>query len=179
MDHKAEHECGPRTQVFPKRGNSLGAASLVFTKAPLLIRAFTEGALIRARGGRFLAVPTPAAPAIGTDGKRISPKNFARGQLRFIATAGGGGLLVVDVAAGTATTAKERRSQLRRRSPRGTLSRRREGRKTIVMFVLVPQVRLKKRLDPLRLAKRARDRLPGRIVKQFEKLDAKAPAGKR
>src|SRR5688572_3101890 len=51
----------------------LDAASLVYTKAPQIVRAFDEGALIRSRRGRWLATPTVNAPRRGTDGKRISP----------------------------------------------------------------------------------------------------------
>src|SRR5918996_2866678 len=59
-----------RDQHYPNR--KLDAASLVYTKAPQIIRAFDEGAVIRSRRGRFLAVPTENAPRKGIDGKRIS-----------------------------------------------------------------------------------------------------------
>ena len=54
----------------------LDAASLVYTNAPQIIRAFDEGAVIRSKRGRFLAIPTENAPRKGTDGKRISPSTF-------------------------------------------------------------------------------------------------------
>ena len=60
-----------RDRHYPNR--KLDAASLVYTKAPQIIRAFDEGALIRSKRGRFLAIPTENAPRKGTDGKRISP----------------------------------------------------------------------------------------------------------
>jgi hypothetical protein len=65
----------------------LDAASLVYTKAPQIIRAFDEGAVIRSRRGRFLAIPTENAPRKGTDGRRISPSTFPEqrfGPLRFV-----------------------------------------------------------------------------------------------
>ena len=63
-----------RDKHYPNR--KLYAASLVFTKAPQIIRAFDEGAVIRTRRGRFIAIPTENAPRKGTDGRRISPSTF-------------------------------------------------------------------------------------------------------
>jgi Family of unknown function (DUF6441) len=77
----------------------LNAASLVYTRAPQIIRAFDEGAVIRSRRGRFLAIPTENAPRKGTDGKRISPSTFPEhrfGPLRFVPRPSGPSLLVAD-----------------------------------------------------------------------------------
>jgi Family of unknown function (DUF6441) len=63
-----------RDKHYPNQ--KLDAASLVYTKAPQIIRAFDEGAVIRSKRGRFLAIPTENAPRKGTDGKRISPRTF-------------------------------------------------------------------------------------------------------
>jgi hypothetical protein len=60
-----------RDKHYPNQ--RLDAASLVYTKAPQIIRALDEGAVIRSRRGRFLAIPTENAPRKGTDGGRISP----------------------------------------------------------------------------------------------------------
>jgi hypothetical protein len=77
----------------------IDAAGLVYTKAPQIVRAFDEGAVIRSRRGRFLAVPTENAPKKGTDGRRISPSTFPEhrfGLLRFVPRPSGPSLLVVD-----------------------------------------------------------------------------------
>ena len=74
-----------RDKHYPNQ--KLDAASLVYTKAPQIIRAFDEGAVIRSKRGRFLAIPTENAPRKGTDGKRISPSTFPEhrfGPLRFV-----------------------------------------------------------------------------------------------
>src|SRR5918993_4697475 len=60
-----------RDKHYPNQ--KLDAASLVYTKAPQIIRAFDEGALIRSKRGRFLAISTENAPRKETDGRRISP----------------------------------------------------------------------------------------------------------
>ena len=86
-----------RDRHYPNQ--KLDAASLVYTKAPQIIRAFDEGAVIRSRRGRFLAIPTENAPRKGTDGKRISPSTFPEhrfGPLRFVPRQSGPSLLVVD-----------------------------------------------------------------------------------
>jgi hypothetical protein len=78
-----------RDRHYPNR--KLDAASLVYTKAPQIIRAFDEDAVIRSRRGRFLAIPTENAPRKGTDGKRINPPTFPEhrfGPLRFVRPAG-------------------------------------------------------------------------------------------
>ena len=74
-----------RDKHYPNQ--KLDAASLVYTKAPQIIRAFDEGAVIRSKRGRFLAIPTENAPRKGTDGRRISPSTFPEhrfGPLRFV-----------------------------------------------------------------------------------------------
>jgi len=86
-----------RDKHYPNQ--RLDAASLVYTKAPQIIRAFDEGALIRSKRGRWLAIPTENAPRKGTDGKRISPSTFPEhrfGPLRFVPRPSGPSLLVVD-----------------------------------------------------------------------------------
>jgi hypothetical protein len=63
-----------RDKHYPNE--NLDAASLVYSKAPQIIRAFDEGALIRAKLGRFLAIPTENAPRRGIDRKQIARAVF-------------------------------------------------------------------------------------------------------
>jgi Family of unknown function (DUF6441) len=142
----------------------LDAASLVYTKAPQIIRAFDEGALIRSRRGRFLAIPTENAPKKGTDGRRISPSTFPEhrfGPLRFVPRQSGPSLLVVD---GLRTSYSRQTGQLRgfRRST-DRARRSGQGLTTVVMFLLVPQVKLSKRLDVARAAEHWSAQLPALI----------------
>jgi len=86
-----------RDKHYPNQ--NLDAATLVYTKAPQIIRAFDDGAVIRRRRRRFLAIPTENAPRKGTDGKRISPSTFPEhrfGPLGFVPRQSGPSLLVVD-----------------------------------------------------------------------------------
>jgi len=154
-----------RGRTYPNRGHD--AASLVWSKAPQIVRAFAEGAVIRAKGGRWLAIPTPAAPKRGVGGKRITPATFPverHGPLRLVKRRGRTALLVVDGVRVSSTTGRVgRRAKGDGRTKSGGY---RKGIATVVMFVLVRQVRLRKRLDVVRVAERWARRLPALIRRQ-------------
>lgn len=50
-----------RSQTFPKAGESLDAAALVWSQAPVIVSAHDTGPLIRSKNGFWLAIPLPAA----------------------------------------------------------------------------------------------------------------------
>ena len=153
-----------RQKRYPSSGFSIGAAGLVYSKAPLIIRAFSEGAVIKSDKGMFLAIPTAAAPKRGVGGKRINPDNFPEhslGRLRFVYRKGAPSLLVVDnLRAGTG-----KRGGYRKASESALKTGR--GLATVVMFILLPQVMLKKRLDVDGAMQRWRDKLPQLILQNF------------
>jgi hypothetical protein len=155
-----------RDKHYPNQ--QLDAASLVYTKAPQIVRAFDEGAVIRSRRGRFLAIPTENAPRKGTDGKRISPNTFPEhrlGPLRFVPRSSGRSLLVVDC-----LRASFSRQTGELRGFRGATDRARrsgQGLTTVVMFLLVPQVKLGKQLDVARAAEHWSAQLPALIEQQL------------
>lgn len=75
-----------RSQTYPKVGESLSAAVLVWSKAPQIISAHDAGLMIRSRTGFWLAIPTMAAGK-GPRGRRITPGEWEqrRGiRLRFV-----------------------------------------------------------------------------------------------
>jgi hypothetical protein len=140
----------------------------VYTKAPQIIRAFDEGALILSRRGRFLAIPTENAPRKGTDGKRISPSTFPEhrfGPLRFVPRPNGPSLLVVDGLRASFSRKTGELRGFRRATERGGQSGR--GLTTVVMFLLVPQVKLPKRLDVVHAAEHWSAELPALIEQQL------------
>jgi hypothetical protein len=155
-----------RDKHYPNQ--RLDAASLVYTKAPQIIRAFDEGAVIRSKRGRFLAIPTENAPRKGSDGKRIRPSTFPEhrfGPLRFVPRSGGPSLLVVD---GLRASFSRQTGQLRGfRRATDRARQRADGLATVVMFLLVPQVKLRKRLDVARAAERWSGQLPALIERQL------------
>lgn len=153
-----------RSEIYPRGGASLGAAALVWSKAPAIMRAFTEGAIIRSKTGLFLAIPTEAAPARGVGGKRISPNNFPDhiyGPLRFVYRRGAPSLLVVDGLRARSGRPGKFAPASKRAASRGHTA-------TVVMFILVPQVRLKKRIDLDEAADRWIAGLPSMIVREWE-----------
>jgi hypothetical protein len=155
-----------RDKHYPNQ--KLDAASLVYTKAPQIIRAFDEGAVIRSRRGLFLAIPTENAPKKGTDGRRISPSTFPEhrfGPLRFVPRPSGPSLLVVD---GLRASYSRQTGQLRGfRRATERAQRSGHGLTTVVMFLLVPQVKLRKRLDVAGAAERWSGQLPALIERQL------------
>jgi hypothetical protein len=155
-----------RDRHYPNR--KLDAASLVYTKAPQIIRAFGEGAVIRSRRGRFLAIPTENAPRKGTDGKRISPSTFPEhrfGPLRLVPRPSGPSLLVVDGLRAAFSRKSGELRGFRRATDRART--RGDGLTTVVMFLLVRQVKLPKRLDVARAAERWSGQLPALIEQQL------------
>jgi Family of unknown function (DUF6441) len=155
-----------RDRHYPNQ--RLDAASLVYTKAPQIVRAFDEGAVIRSRRGRFLAIPTENAPRRGTDGKRISPSTFPEhrfGPLRFVPRSSGPSLLVVDALRASFSRKTGELRGFRRATNRARA--RGEGLTTVVMFLLVPQVKLPKRLDVAGAAERGSAQLPALIERHL------------
>ena len=150
-----------RLATYPKAGESLNAAALVWSKAPVIIGAHDTGPLIRSRNGFWLAIPTPAAGK-GTKGGRISPGEWERRsglRLRFVYRRAGPSLLVAEGRLNSRGIGVASRSKTGR------------GRTTVPIFLLVPQVKLPKRLDLARDADRALDSVPGLIVANW--VDAK------
>jgi hypothetical protein len=159
-----------RSSVYPARGTSLGAAGVVWSKAPHIVRAFDEGALIRSRSGLWLAIPTSNAPKKGLGGKRISPANFPEhryGRLRFVWRPRGPSLLVVDDVRVGASGRVGRRAK----DPRLKSGALRKGLATVAMFLLVPQVRLRKRLDIAGAAAHWERRLAALITGEMVRLE--------
>jgi hypothetical protein len=143
-----------RSEQFPKGRTSLNAAALVWSKAPVIVGAHDTGPLIRSKNGFWLAIPTPAAGK-ALRGGRITPGEWERRtglRLRFVYRRTGPSLLVVE-------------GRLNKKG-RAVASRSKTGRglTTVPIFLLVPQVRLPKRLDLARDADRALDSVPGLIV---------------
>jgi hypothetical protein len=134
-----------QAKVYPARGQkSISAAGVVTSKASKIIRAFNDGAVIKSSHGLYLAIPTENAPKRGMGNKRISPSTFPEsrfGRLRFVRVDSRLSLLVVD-------------SKMK-------------GRPAKVMFILVPQVQMKKKLDYLAVVDRLAPQLPQAILNNW------------
>ena len=143
-----------RSEQFPKGRASLNAAELVWSKAPVIVGAHDTGPLIRSKDGFWLAIPAAAAGK-SLRGGRITPGEWERRtglRLRFVYRRTGPSLLVAEGRLNT----KGRAVASRSKTGRGVV--------TAPIFLLVPQVKLPKRLDLARDAERANDAVPGLIV---------------
>jgi hypothetical protein len=143
-----------RSQDYPKGRPSLNAAAVIWSNAPVIIGAHDTGPLIRSKNGFWLAIPTPAAGK-STRGGRITPSEWERRRgirLRFVYRPRGPSLLVAEGRLNSRGLAVGSRSKTGR------------GATTVPIFLLVPQVKLRKRLDLARDAKAAQERIPGAIV---------------
>ena len=146
-----------QSQTYPKAGESLKAAALVWSKAPVIIGAHDTGPLIRSKGGFWLAIPLPAAGK-SLRGGRITPGEWERRRglrLLFVYRRTGPSLLVAEGRLNSKGRAVASKSKTGR------------GVATVPIFLLVPQVKLRKRLDLARDAERAHDAVPGLIVARW------------
>ena len=143
-----------RSKTFPAVGESLEAAALVWSNAPQIIGAHDTGPLIWSKDGFWLAIPTPTAGK-GTRGKALTPSEWERRRglrLRFVYRRRGPSLLVADGRLNSRGLGVASRSKTGR------------GQSTVPIFLLVPQVKLSKRLSLARDAERAQAAIPGLIV---------------
>ena len=135
----------------------LNPAALVRNNAPHIINAHMSGATIRSRRGRFLAIPTPEALKRGRGRRRVSTSSF-RGRLRYIPRKNGPDLLVLDTGGKTKS------------------GKYRKGSKTTVMFILVRQVRLKRRLPDIDgSVRRVESLLPSLILREYRSTPVRTP----
>jgi Family of unknown function (DUF6441) len=177
-----------RSAIYPRFGVSLRPAGLVWSKTPVIVDAFERGALIRAKGSKFLAIPTGFNAARGHRGRggkglRVTPSQMAASGQAFLRPFRSGRGYVWCLPLRGATSLGNGRRPRRRTllfaggiAEVGTANRKgREAwardmlRKGMVpMFILLPQVKLTKRLDVAGAAARAGARAPRRFVALWE-----------
>jgi hypothetical protein len=137
-----------RSAAYPKNGDSVNSAASIWTNAPHIIAAHDRGEVIRSKHGFWLPIPTEFAPKRGIGGKRISPSTFPEhrfGPLRFIYRGRSqAALLVVDKVRVSYRRKTGERRGFRKAGKRAVAKG--DGL-TVVMFVLVPQVSIRRDLD--------------------------------
>lgn len=156
-----------RGKRYPEGRPSAGSAAYVWSRAPDIIDAYERGPLIRTVNGRkYLAIPTVNVPmrkrGSGGKGSRMSPEQVEiafNQDLKFAKTANGRLIAYVEVIG-----AKNQRG-FRPATPK----RLAQGRKVaaVVMFILVPAVQIKKRLDVEGAGNRWADRVAGLIAQHW------------
>ncbi|KQT50333.1 hypothetical protein ASG47_19715 [Devosia sp. Leaf420] len=153
-----------RSHAFPKTGASLGAAGVLVSKAPHIIDSFDAATVIRSKDGFFLAIPSPDCPK-GSKFEPITPSNFPEdrfGRLRFVYRPGKTSLLVVD---GVKRTSAGRVGRQMARNKAGGFK---QGAVSVVMFFLVPYVRMKKAFNLAQDYDRAAAEMVRNILEAWE-----------
>lgn len=154
-----------RSEAYPKGQDSLNAAAAVWTNAPHILGAFDRGELIRSKDGLWLAIPTEAAGKRGMGGKRITPHRWEQMtglKLRMIYRQGKSSLLVAD---GARMDSRGRAVMSRAKVRKDGMQR---GAVTAIVFVLVPQVRVRQVLHFVRIGDKWTAHLPDMIVHNWK-----------
>jgi hypothetical protein len=131
-------------KVFPKSGIAYSPAGLLFSKAPLIIRAFSAATTIRSKQGSYLAIPTENTPRRGRrHATPVEVEAIFNQDLIFFHGRGQQMLAFVD-----ATKSKSGKGYRR-----ATKRRTKDGRRAelVLMFVMVRQVHLTKRVNYQRI----------------------------
>ena len=129
-----------RGDVYPKAKNSVSAAGVVYTKAQKIMEGFEYQTVVRSKDGLWLAILT-AAISKRIRNKRMTPALYERSKgvrLRFVYRKNGASLLVHE-----------------------------QKRKTIVAFVLVPQVRMPKLINFAAEGAKWQAKLPSLILENW------------
>lgn len=169
-----------RGNVYPKGQDSVDAAGYVVVRgsAAAIIETALKATVIRSKEGLWLAIPTEAAGKFGVKAaktgfgttvntrgarERITPDGFVRRtgiKLRFVREkAGRRAFLVADGAMlGPGRVASQYRSTGRGSRLYGPAGQ------TFVVFILVPQITTRKRMDLDTLAEQAGSKTAGLIV---------------
>ena len=161
-----------RGKTFPELGESAEAAAYVWSRAPKIVDAYDRGVVIRRNSsknnwrGLFLAIPTAAAGKSGRSAvgsrEKITPEGWQRRtglKLRFVYRRGRPSLLVADDARINTRGLAARNRRKTGKIPANLAS--------VIVFILVPQVALKKRLDVEGAAKRQAARVPSLIARHW------------
>lgn len=158
-----------RANVYPESEPSLEAAGFVYARpgrnkqggAAEIISGHETGTVIRSANGFWLAIPTEEAGR-GPRGRRMTPLDWERrtgNRLHFVYRPTGPSFLVGEV-----KLTKTGRLGRTTRTKKGSY---RAGTFTSVIFFLVPQARLRKRLDLMTKATSLSQGLPQAIVRNW------------
>lgn len=168
-----------RDKAYPNEG--LNAATLVWSKAPAIMKAAAEGPLIRPRRARFLVLPLPIAEVMGFNrgrkmtarGRRMAKfSDIAKAEKRF------GKLRVIDhpsnsswrlLVADNVVQVGGRLRKARSRKRKDGSRRYSEARGSVPLFELRPDVRWKQRIRPDRAARAVTARAVNLIDRHLER----------
>lgn len=156
-----------RQETYPKGRASLNAATTIYPGGrgvTNLMAAVETGTIVRSENGFWLAIPLPAAGA-GRGGKKLSPGEWERKKgrkLDFVYLKRNHALLV-DKGQYLRSGVEKRRGKWSFQTHAPGYRKGDTGRHKAI-FILVPQVRLRKRLNVYAMAGQVAAWLPARVV---------------
>lgn len=130
-----------RGDIYPKAKNSISAAGVVYTKAQKVLEGFEYASVIRSQSGFWLAIPTLVVKK-RVFNKRMTPALYEKMKgvrLRFVYRANSVSLLVHE-----------------------------QKRKTIIAFILVPQVKMPKLINFAGESEKWQARVPTLILENWK-----------
>ena len=130
-----------RGDVYPKSKKSISAAGVVYSKAPKIMEGFEYQTVIRSQNGFWLAIPTAIVPK-KVYGRRMTPalyEQYKRTKLRFIYRSSGVSWLVHE-----------------------------QRKKTVIAFILVPQVKMPKLIDFKGESQKWQEQVPDLILQNWK-----------
>ncbi len=138
-----------RSNFYEDRKNTI--SGFVYSRAPQIIESFDQGTLIKAKKGKYLAIPTKNAPK-RINRRKPTPKNYVenKGPLRFVKTRGGTAFLVADDRRASYSRKTGEFRGFRKASKRALKTG--KGLTTVVMFILIPTAKMPKKLDVQKIA---------------------------
>lgn len=161
------------SKAYPDRAGvgSLAASSIVYVKGSenteAAMYAFTHGVTIRAKNGKYLLIPTENAPkadrTLASYRGVIERAEAKYGKLRFVYRRGKTSLLVAD----NVRARKGKRGGFARASAKATAV---GNVATIVVFILVPVVKLGKRFSIAPLEQKWFRQVPDLINQEYQRL---------
>lgn len=139
-----------RSQVYDD-GAGVDVKGFVYSRAPEIVEAFDQGVVIRARHGKYLAIPTRNAPK-RINRRKPTPDLYRKhkGELRFVRTANGSTFYVADDRRASYSRKTGEFRGFRKASQRTLKTG--SGLTTVVMFILIPLVKMPKKLDVQKVA---------------------------
>ena len=170
-----------RREVYPRGQSSVDAAALIWTRAPKIIDAYARGSTIRpVNGARYLWIPTDDVPK-KRQGNRLTPQEVEQRFGRDLVIIGAGTHRLrttpsrvnngVAYAGFSGLAIRKASGRWRNATPNqmkpGHRSYREVTRQFVLMFTLVPMVKVSKRLDLEAIAREADARFPGQLSKNW------------
>jgi len=165
-------------------GLSMSPAAQIFSKVPVIIQAFENGATIRAKGGKGLLIPNPDAwggrarfKRGGNMGSLWAAAEAKFGELHVVKRPGKATLVVAQLRLGTGARGGFRKASTSalRRSAEGKAS----GLASVVVFVIAKEAKLPRLLKGSTIRARAQRDVPARMeslfLKYFSANDGSGP----